>query len=156
MYFQSEDQKTPPWRPEIRSQFLLTRTPPFLALKIWVCSDYLSIIKKATSPLHLWARSQYLLAEEKTTSPLHLWARSQFLLARTPPFLVFGLYRLRSQFLLNKLPWPSALTNLSRPSALTYLSRPSALTYLSPKAEGRDKLVKAEGQDRLRAKPETI
>ena len=31
MYFQNEDQKTPPWRPEIRSQFLLTRTPPFLA-----------------------------------------------------------------------------------------------------------------------------
>ena len=25
---QNEDQKTPPWRPEIRSQFLLTRTPP--------------------------------------------------------------------------------------------------------------------------------
>ena len=35
MYFQNEDQnedqETPPWRPEIRSQFLLTRTPPFLA-----------------------------------------------------------------------------------------------------------------------------
>ena len=38
MYFQNEDQedqnedqKTPPWHPEIRSQFLLTRTPPFLA-----------------------------------------------------------------------------------------------------------------------------
>ena len=84
-----------------------------------VCSDYLSIIRKATSPLHLWARSQ-------------------FLLARTPPFLVFGLYRLRSQFLLNKLPWPSALTNLSRPSALTYLSRPSALTYLSRPSASTD------------------
>ena len=87
--------------------------------KIWVCSDYLSIMRRATSPLHLWAKSQFLPA----------W---------TPPFLAFGLYWLRSQFLLNKLPWPLALSNLSQPSALTYLSRPSALTYLSRPSASTD------------------
>ena len=82
----------------------------------------------ASKSLSLLRLSEYNQKSYQPTPPL---SRSQFLLARTPPFLVFSLYRLRSQFLLNKLPWPSALTNLSRPSALTYLSRPSALTYLS-------------------------
>ena len=136
--------------PKFGSQMLVTElfppcdflihTPSLLPVpqKIWVCSDYLSKIRKTTSPLHPRARSQRLkksesaqIIWEKATSPLHLWARSQFLLAKTPPFLAISLYRLGSQFLLNKLSWPSALTYLSRPSALTYLSRPSALTYLS-------------------------
>ena len=124
----------------------LIHTPLILPVpqKIWVCSDYLSKIRKTTSPLHLRARSQRLKIRicsnylRKATSPLHLWARSQFLLAKTSPFLAFGLYWLRSQFLLNKLSWPSALTNLSRPSALIYLSRPSALTYLSRPSASTD------------------
>ena len=82
----------------------------------------------ASKSLSLLRLSEYNQKSYQPTPPL---SRSQFLLARTPPFLVFSLYRLRSQFLLNKLPWPSALTNLSRPSALTDLSRPSALTHLS-------------------------
>ena len=89
----------------------------------------------ASKSLSLLRLSEY---NQKSYQPTPLLSRSQFLLARTPPFLVFSLYRLRSQFLLNKLPWPSALTNLSRPSALTYLSRPSALTYLSRPSASTD------------------
>ena len=57
MYFQNEDQedqnedqKTPPWHPEIRSQFLLTRTPPFLASKKSECAQI------------IWVKSEKLLA----------------------------------------------------------------------------------------------
>ena len=110
--------------------------------KIWVWSDYLSNNQKkllAQSPFEPGpSASKYpslLRLSEcnfwRATGPLHLWARSQFLPTWTPPFLAFGLYWLRSQFLLNILFWPSALTNLSWPSALTHLSRPSALTHLS-------------------------
>ena len=56
LYFQNEDQKNPPWRPEIRSQFLLTRTPPFLAL------TYSQRLKKSQSAQIIWVKSEKLLA----------------------------------------------------------------------------------------------
>ena len=45
-----------------------------------VCSDYLSIIRKATSPLHLWARSQRL---KKSESAQIIWVKSEKLLAHS-------------------------------------------------------------------------
>ena len=133
--------------PKFGSQMLVTELFPPCDLLIHT-HLILPAPQKSESVQIIWVKSEKLLAHstfepgpsaskiricsdhlrKKATSPLHLWARSQFLLAKTSPFLAISLYRLGSQFLLNKLSWTSALTYLSRPSALTYLSRPSAST----------------------------
>ena len=64
MYFQNEDQKTPPWRSEIRSQFFLTKTPPFLAfgLNQSIHLQYSQRLKKSDSAQIIWVKSEKLLA----------------------------------------------------------------------------------------------